>query len=212
MKFFSVITVFIIAVSISSPAPCAEGIKDKEIIGFRIGSIFNSNKFDNAFGKGSELELHFIEGLGSWYGVDISLSSHNFGDSKLPEKDFEYVGYDETLELQIYSINAAIFICYSLSGKLTATFESGAGLYAITLIRPLGFFQQRMTDYQPGISGGIGLLYRFSKSDISINLNAKYHYISSGGDNTLDHPLLFYTGEERTAFLQICAGITLTTG
>ncbi|MDZ7859525.1 MAG: hypothetical protein U5O15_02450 [Candidatus Krumholzibacteriota bacterium] len=212
MKFFSVITVFIIVVSISNSAPCAEGIKGREIIGFRIGSIFNSNKLDNAFGKGSELELHFIEGLGTWYGVDISLSSHNFGDSKLPEKDFEYVGYDETLELQIYSLTAAIFTCYRLSEKITATFDSGAGLYAITLIRPLGIFQQSITDYQPGIYGGIGLLYRISESTFSINLNAKYHYISTGSDNTRDHPLLFYTGEKSCGFFQICAGITLDTG
>ncbi|MCD6379740.1 hypothetical protein J7M07_04770, partial [bacterium] len=176
----------------------AEGIDGKEIIGFRIGSLLSSNKLNDAFGKGSELEFHFVEGLGTSYGLDISLSSHNFGESKLPDKDTEYVSTGEPLELQIYSLTAAIFACYRLTNRITATADSGIGLYSITLIRPIGILEQRLTDYQPGVYGSLGLLYRLTENGFYININAKYNYISSGGDNKIDHPLLFYTGEKRT--------------
>jgi hypothetical protein len=198
--------------SIFNVAHAAEGIDGKEIIGFRIGSIFGSNKLNDAFGKGSEMELHFVEGLGTSYGLNISLSSHNFGESKLPDKDSEYVSSGETLELQIYSLTAAIFVCYRLTNRITATADSGIGLYSITLIRPIGIFEQRLTDYQPGAYGSLGLLYRLTKNGFYMNINAKYNYISSGGKNNIDHPLLFYTGEERTEFLQLCVGVTLNTG
>ncbi len=212
MNVWKSITVLLISFSISNAAHAAEGIDGKRIIGFRVGTVFNSNKLDNAFGRGSELELHFVEGLGTWYGIDISLSSHSFGDSKLPEKDIQYSNQGEILELQIYSLSAAISTYYKLSDKISATAGSGVGLYAITLIRPIGIIEQRLTDYQPGVHGSLGLLYRLTQGGVFMNFNAKYHYISSGGKNNIHHPLRFYTGEKKIGFFQICAGITLFTG
>jgi len=206
------ITVLLILFLISNASYASEGINGKKLVGFRVGTVFNSNKLDNAFGRGSELELHFVEGLGTWYGVDISLSSHNFGDSKMPDKDIQYSNQGEILELQIYSLSAAIFTYYKLSDKISATAGSGVGLYAITLIRPIGIIEQRLTDYQPGVYGSLGLLYRLTQGGVFMNFEAKYHYISSGGKNNIYHPLLFYTGEEKTGFFQICAGITLFIG
>ena len=94
----------------------------------------------------------------------------------------------------------------------SATADSGIGLYAVTLIRPIDIYGQRLTDYRPGGYGSFGLLYRLTENGFHININTKYHYILSGNNNNIDHPLLFYTGEEKTGFFQICAGITLNTG
>jgi len=193
----------------SSSTAAFESIKGREIIGFRIGSVFSTGALDTAFGKGSEMEFHFIEGLADWFGIAVSLSSHNFGDSKLPERSSLYVEEGETIELQIYSISAGFFACRNISDDFKVSAEAGPGLYAITLIKP-GIFELSLNDYQPGLYTGAGLNYRLADSKICLNLSAKYHYIFSG--TGIDHPIYVFTDRNRTGFFQICAGITLATG
>ena len=64
---------------------------------------------NDIFGSGTEMELHFIEGLGTWFGVDIALSAHNLGDSKDRQKNIDYTGLNRPVELGIYSVTAAFY-------------------------------------------------------------------------------------------------------
>ncbi len=208
IKRISVYVTLLLLLS-SSRAAAFQSIKGKEIIGFRIGSVFNTGALDTAFGKGSEMEFYFIEGLRDWFGISVSLSSHNFGDSKLPDRSSFYVEEGETIELQIYSITAGFFACGNLPDGFKVSAEAGPGLYAVTLIKP-GIFELSLNDYQPGLYSGAGLSYRIGESRLCLNLSAKYHYIFSGSGE--EHPIYVFTDRDRTGFFQICAGITLATG
>jgi hypothetical protein len=184
-------------------------IGGRELFGIRVGGVLGSNALENAFGKGTEIELHFIEGLGSWFGIAVAVSSHNFGDSKDRSKNFELTGSDRDVEMQIYSATIAFFGIRSLGRKFSITGEAGFGLYTITAIIHAGILEGHLTDNQFGMYCGAGALYKLSQS-LSLNLQGKYHYILSGDD--ISHSLYFYTGEERTQIFQIVFGIMIFTG
>lgn len=203
------IYLFILLLITPSSADAYRNIQKKEILGFRAGSVFSSGMLDRAFGKGSVMEVHFIEGLTRNFGIDVSLSSHNFGESKLPQKNLRYVYPNETVEMQIYSLTAGMFTFMNIGGRLSLSAEGGPGLYAITLIRP-GIFELSLNDYQPGFYAGLGFIYRLTRENIHLDLNMKYHYIFSGAND--EHPLYYYTGDDRTGFFQVGFGVTLITG
>lgn len=187
----------------------SQGIKGEEILGLRIGAVASPGNLSTAFGRGTEIELHFIEGLGSWFGVTFALSSHNFGESKDEAKNLAYTG-DAFLnvDLQIYSATVGCITHTSISDRFSATAEVGGGLYTINTVIPAGFYEGNITDNQYGFYGGLGLLYHLSKS-LSLNLNGKYHYVFSGKGK--EHAIYFYTGKERTPYYQIAVGVMIRT-
>jgi hypothetical protein len=187
----------------------AQGIKGEEILGLRIGAVAAPGNLNTAFGRGTEIELHFIEGLGSWFGVTFALSSHNFGESKDEAKNLAYTG-DAFLkvDLQIYSATVGCITYASIGDRFSSTAEVGGGLYTINAVIPAGFYEGNITDNQYGFYGGLGLLYRLSKN-LSLNLNGKYHYVFSGKGT--EHAIYFYTGKERTSYFQIAVGVMILT-
>lgn len=180
----------------------SDSIKGKELLGFRLGTVFNSGELDRAFGRGSELEVHFLEGLGDNFGINIALSSHGFGEAKIMKNN-------SISELQIYSMTAAFLYRLNVTGSYYLSAEGGPGIYAITLIKP-GFIELYRNDYQPGFYGGIAALYRLGSNNIFIELSGKYHYIFSGDSDR--NIIFYYTGEKRTGFFQVCLGVILRTG
>ncbi|MBD3179114.1 MAG: hypothetical protein GF417_05695 [Candidatus Latescibacteria bacterium] len=180
----------------------AESIRGKELVGFRLGTVFNSGELDRAFGRGSSLEIHFLEGLGSSYGINISLSSHGFGEAKIQKNN-------SISELQIYSLTAGFLYRLNIAGSYFLSAEAGPGIYAVTLIKP-GFIELYSNDYQPGLYGGIAALYKLGSNNIYLELSGKYHYIFSG-DNQSDI-IYYYTGRNRADFFQICIGVILRSG
>ena len=188
----------------------AQGIKGEEILGLRVGAVLSPGNLDTAFGRGTEIEIHFIEGLGSWFGVTFSLSSHNFGKSKDQAKNLAYTG-DAFLnvDLEIYSATVGFITYHKIGKRFFTTGEVGGGLYTINTVIPAGFYEGNITDNQYGFYGGLGLCYRLSKS-LSLNINGKYHYVFSGKSNK--HAIYFYTGDERIGYYQIAVGIMVRTG
>jgi len=166
----------------------SQGIKSREILGFRIGEAFTAGELHDNFGNGSEIELHFIEGLGSWFGVNIAISSHSLGESGNREKNILFTGSDRDVDLSI---------------------EAGLGFYSINAIIPVGFYEGTITDNRFGLYGGVGLFIKITNS-FSLNTNLKYHYIFSGDDN--DNAVYFYTGDERTTIYQFTVGVAIYTG
>jgi hypothetical protein len=191
------------------PSCHAQGIKGEEILGVRIGAVVSPSTLNTAFGRGTEIELHFIEGLSSWFGVTFALSSHNFGESKDEAKNLAYTG-DAFLhvDLQIYSATVGCITHTPIGEHFSATAEVGGGLYTINTVIPAGFYEGNITDNQYGFYGGFGVLYRLSKS-LSLNLNGKYHYVFSGDGD--EHAIYFYTGKDRTPYFQIAVGIMILT-
>lgn len=203
-KISSILAAVLITAIAAGPLH-SQGIKGKEILGVRFGALLSTGRFNDIFGGGSEIELHFIEGIGSWYGVTISLSSHNFG--RLKDRS-EFLRYDK-IDLHIYSATVAFLVHKSLGGKFTSTLEGGFGLYTIVDTKTEFIYEGQYTDNQFGVYTGVGLLYKLTRS-LSLNLNGKYHYVFSGhGDS---HPIYYYTDEDRTQFFQIAVGITILTG
>ena len=187
----------------------AQGIKGRELLGVRVGGIITTGELNDKFGSGSEIEIHFIEGIGIWFGVNISLSSHNLGESKDRSKDLLCTLMNREVNLHIYSITVAFFALRSLDKRLSATAEAGFGLYTINAVIPAGIYEGNITDNQFGLYGGTGLLFRLTQS-LSLNAVAKYHYIFSGSDRW--HTVYCYTGKERVGVYQIALGITIFTG
>lgn len=199
----------LLLVALASPV-ASQGIKGRELFGVRIGGVFSTGAFKDAFGDGTEIELHFIEGITPRFGVSFSLSSHDFGDSKDRMKNIQFINLDRDVDLQVYSVTVGPLLMGGLGGRMRWTIECGAGLYAVSAVIPTGIYEGTVTDNQFGFFGGAGLLYRITERWLAVNLNAKYHYFLSG-DEYRD-TIWFYTGEERTAFYQIALGVMLFTG
>ena len=180
-----------------------QGIKGREILGLRVGSVLSSGTLHDRFGDGSEIEIHFIEGLRPWLGINIALSSHNFGESR--ERD----SYNRPYDLQIFSVTAAFIAFKQVGDRLSPTVEGGFGLYTTNVIVQAGLYEGTITDNQFGIYGGAGLFYRITKS-FFINANAKYHYIFTGDD--LQGTDYYYSSGDGTAIYQIAVGISIYTG
>ena len=194
---------------VAAPGALGQGIKGREILGLRVGGTLSSGSLHDKFGDGSEVEIHFIEGLNPWFGINIALSSHNLGESKDHEKNIEFTGLDRPVKLQIFSVTAAAFAVKRFGDRLSPTIEGGFGLYTINGVIQAGLYEGSITDNQIGFYGGVGLLYRVTKS-LFINANTKYHYIFSGDD--WRSTVYFYTGENRISLYQITVGIAIYTG
>ncbi len=184
----------------------AQHIKGREMLGIRVGGLAASGAFNEEFGGGSEIELHFIHGLADWLGVDVSLSSHNFGPSKDQEKNLAF--FDRTnVNLQMFSFTAGMIFLRTMHGRYTPTIEAGPGLYNVNAILPIGFYEAQKTDNHLGIYGGIGLLVRVAHT-VSLNANAKYHAVFVGTEP--EDTVHFYTGESTARFLQISIGVMIS--
>lgn len=184
----------------------AQNIKGHEMLGVRVGGLATSGAFNKEFGGGSEIELHFIHGIANWLGVDVSLSSHNFGASKNQEKNLEFFDRPD-VNLQMFSITAGMIFLKTVHGRYTPTIEAGPGIYSVNTILPAGFYEAQKTDNHLGVYGGIGLLFRVAHT-VSLNANAKYHAVFVGTEP--DDTVHFYTGESSTGFLQISVGIMIS--
>jgi hypothetical protein len=185
----------------------AQDIKGHEMLGVRVGGLLTSGAFNAEFGDGSEIEIHFIHGLANWFGVDVSLSSHNFGSSNNQEKNLAFVDRTE-VKLQMFSVTAAMIFLKTARGRYTPTIEAGPGLYSVNTILPTGFSEARKTDNHLGVYGGIGVLVKVAHT-LSLNANAKYHLVFVGTEP--DDTMHFYTGESTSRFLQISVGIMIAT-
>jgi len=193
----------------AAPAARGQGIKGREILGLRIGGVLSSGRLHDKFGDGSEIEIHFIEGLNPWFGINIALSSHNLGESRDRDMNIEYTGLDRPVKLQIFSVTAAALAVKRFGNRFSPTIEGGFGLYTLNGVIQAGLYEGSITDNQVGFYGGVGLLYRVTRS-MFINANAKYHYIFSGND--WRSTVYFYTGEERVYLYQITVGIAIYSG
>ncbi len=193
----------------ASPDALGQGLKGREILGLRVGGILSSGTLNDKFGDGSEIEVHFIEGLNPWFGIDIALSSHNLGDSKDRDMNIDYTGQDRPVKLQVFSVTAAALAVKRIGNRFSPTIEGGFGLYTINGVIQAGIYEGSITDNQFGFYGGAGLLYRVTKS-LFINANAKYHYIFSG--DSWRSTVYFYTGDDRVTLYQIAVGIAIYTG
>jgi hypothetical protein len=201
--FIYALLIVVLALALAPSPSHGQGIKGREILGLRFGAVLSSGALNDKFGDGSEIEIHFIEGLRSWLGISVALSSHNFGESR--ERDT----YNRPYDLQIFSVTAAVIAFAQVGRRLSPTIEGGCGLYTTNVVVQAGLYEGTITDNQFGIYGGGGLFYRITKS-LFINANAKYHYIFSGDD--LQGTEYSYTSGNRTAIYQIAVGISLYTG
>ena len=206
------LTATVIAAVLSSglSAEGSESIKSKEILGIRIGGIHSTSGLDEAFGSGSELEIYFYHGLTSSAAFGISLSGHDFGKSRLPEKDLEFLGIPQPVDFMIYSLTGCLMAKTDLSKKLRISGEFGGGLYTSTTSIPAGaMIEGRITYNHPGLYVGSELSWRLSKGGIHLSLGGKWHYAFTGTDYR--QPIYVYTGRDYTHFFQVTLGISFYT-
>ena len=185
----------------------AQGLRGHELLGLRLGGVITSGPFADNFGNGSEINLHFIHGLTNSLGIDFSLSSHNFGESKNQEKNREFFDRND-MNLQAFSVTVGMIALRPVHGPFTATLEAGPGLYSMNAILPIGFYDAQKTDNHLGLYGGIGALMKIADS-FFLTANGSYHTVFVGTDS--DDTVHFYTGESRVEFVQITLGIMIKT-
>ncbi len=181
----------------------------RETLGLRIGGVLGTGRLEDSFGNGSELEIHFVEGLGSWFGVGISLSTHYFGRSEDSEKDFEYTGLTSSVKLEIYSLTAAFETYFDLGRRMTFGTETGGGLYTSSAVIPSGIYEGRITRNDLGYFAGFRLNYRITSGGLNAELAGKYHHIFSGSDQS--HVIYAYTDQTTADFFQLTIGLNFFT-
>ncbi|MBU8922535.1 MAG: hypothetical protein KOO63_12020 [Bacteroidales bacterium] len=209
MKRIYFIPVFFLIISFAPVDAGAQGLKGREVLGLRLGGVVSPGSVEEYFGHGSELELHFMEGLGSWYGIDISLSMHNLGRSLSREKNIDFLGFDRTVKVEIYSLTVGLVGIRQVADRISIGMEGGMGLYPITAVIPEGIWEGRITRNQFGFYAGANVYYSLNKRGLSLDIGAKYHYVFSGNDPM--QILYAYTGEDRLQFIQMTVGIVFYT-
>lgn len=187
----------------------AQGLKGRELFGVRIGGAIASRPLHDEFGNGTEIELHFIKGITSWLGADVTLSSHSFGESTDSDKNIKFTGLNREVDLHLFSMTVGMIALKPIGERITPTIEAGPGLYSVNTIFPQGFYEPQKTDNRFGLYGGVGLLIKMTKG-ISLNVNGKYHHVFVGGSD--EDTVHFYTGEKSARFYQIAVGIAIYTG
>ena len=196
--------------SFGVPAGSEESIKGREILGLRIGGIHSTSGLDEAFGSGTELEIYFYHGLTTSSALGISLSGHDFGKSKLPEKDLEFLGIPESIDYMIYALTGCFMMKRDVSKKIRLSGELGGGLYTSTSSIPMGGVSEgRITHNHPGVYAGGEIWWRLTKGGIHLGLGGKWHYVFTGTDYR--QPVYVFTGEENAHFFQITIGISFKT-
>lgn len=210
MKKYLVLCMFVAALAFAANAPLgAQGLGRREVLGVRLGGGYSPRTLKDTFGNGSVIELHFIHGLAPWCGIDVSLTSNDYGASTDVIKNIEFTGSDREVDLEIYGVTAGFLALTSIHKNFLPTIEAGPGLYSINAVLPTGFFNAQKTEFRVGFYGGVGAIYTIS-GGFSINVNAKYHYIFSGG--TDDNTIFFFTGHNRTQMFQFTVGVLIATG
>jgi hypothetical protein len=210
MKLSKIVVAFTIvaAVVVWSLPLGAQSLKGREVLGVRVGGLVTMGPLNREFGDGSELEIHFIHGIADWLGVDVALSSHNFGASLDEAKNLKFFNLTD-VNLQIFAITVGMVGITKVHGRVLSTFEAGPGLYSVNAIIPEGFYDAQMTDNRLGLYCGTGVLVKVANS-FWVDLNAKYHAVFVGtGSNDTVH---FYTGESTARFFQISVGIMIAAG
>lgn len=208
-----VVSALVIAAAVLSVVPAqadGEGIKGREILGVRLGGVKSTSGLDEAFGSGSELEVYFYHGLSKSTAFGVALSMHDFGKSKMPEKDLEYLGIQQPIEYSVYSLTGCMMGKTDLSKKLRLSGELGGGLYASTAEIASGASTMRNTYNQLGAYAGAEIWWRVTKGGMHIGLGGKWHYMWAGDD--YKSVVWVYTGEDYVHFLEITIGISFYTG
>jgi hypothetical protein len=208
MKRAAAIIIPLLLASLASPAS-AQSMKSKELLGLRLGGVVSTDDLDRYFGKGSELEIHFIEGLGSWFGIGMSLSMHNFGRSLDPEANIRFLGEDRVIKLEIYSLTVQMVTRIPVSGRFSVGTETGAGLYTINAVVPSGYWEGTITKNRFGVNAGACVLYRLTPGGLALEAALKFHHIFGGEDDDL--VTYAFTGDKTTDYYQATVGVMLFT-
>lgn len=208
-----VVSALVVAAAVLSPAlsPAhGEGIKGREILGVRLGGVEGTSGLEDAFGSGTELEVYFYHGLSASSAFGVALSMHDFGPSKLPEKDLEYLGIQQEVEYSVYSLTGCLMGKTDLSKKLRLSGEFGGGLYASTAELATGAMTSgRITYNQFGLYVGTEIWWRVTKGGMHIGLGGKWHYMFTGTDYR--QPVYVYTGDDYAHFLEVTIGVSFYT-
>ncbi len=210
MKKRYAVAVLIAAVALSAASPlAAQGIGKREVFGIRLGGGWSPATLKDTFGSASVIELHFMHGLAPWCAIAVALTSSDYGASNNVTKNIDFTGADREVDLEMYGVTAGFLALTSIHKKFLPTVEAGPGLYSINAVLPTGFFNAQKTEFRMGLYGGLGAIYKIT-GGFSVNANAKYHYIFSGGRD--DNTVFFFTGHDRTQMFQFTIGVLIATG
>ena len=207
-RMISISAILLLAASLPGSSG-AQGLKGRELLGVRLGGAVSPGAVRDAFGDGSELELHFTEGLGAWFGIDVALSMHNFGRARTEITDPTSYYWNMKPEAEVYSLTVGFMAMRDISQRISLASDAGIGLYTINAVIPAGIYEGRVYRNQLGLYGGMNLYYALNSRGLSLDIGAKYHYVFSGDDPL--QVLHVYTGEDRLGFFQMTLGIVFFT-
>jgi hypothetical protein len=181
--------------------------KNRETIGVRLGYAETTNRLDDAFGAGFIAALHFTEKFNPSAGVDFSFGSFYMGRTSRRDITFDRFRTGDEMRMNIVFMTAAPTLELKMHRDYFFYGSAGLGIYAVTLVRELGYLWGSNTQYHLGVTGGAGF-YRVLTENWNLDLNLAVHQLWT--DNEFDDWVAVYSeGDQDPFFYQITIGITI---
>lgn len=206
----SALAVFVIIVILSATVEKASSQlpPPRERLGIRAGYVKTTGKFNEHFGDGSYMTLHFSERIINSLYLDFKIGAIYMGDLLKPEiaESLTLVeGIDS--EMRVLSFTAGPQYTYSSSDNITWYGSAGLGVYSVSILHDTGIQAFDYSDQHFGINGGIGVMWRFAAT-WNVECNLTTHKVWTSAD-TGDLYYLFTNEDTSPLMYQFGFGISM---
>lgn len=179
----------------------------RETVGVRLGYAETTSRLDDSFGAGFIAALHFVEKFNSLAGIDFNFGSFYMGRTSRKDITFDRFMTNDEMRMNIIYMTAAPTLELKMHRDYYWYGSAGLGLYAVTLVRELGYFWGSNTQYHLGVTGGFGF-YRVLTDNWNLDLGFAAHRFWT--DNAFDDWVAVYSeGDQDPFFFQITVGVSL---
>lgn len=179
----------------------------RETVGVRFGYAETTSRLDDSFGAGFIAVLHFVEKFNSNTGIDFSFGSFYMGRTFRKDITFDRFLTTDDIRMNIIFMTAAPLFELKMRQDYYFYGSGGLGLYAVSLVREMGYLWGSNTQYHLGVTGGLGF-YHVLTDNWNLDLNLAVHQFWT--DNDFDDWVAVYSeGDQDPFFYQITVGVSL---
>ena len=180
---------------------------DRETVGVRLGYAATTSGLDDSFGAGMIAAVHFIEKINSSAGVDFNFGSIYLGRTSRSDITFDRFMTNDEMRMNVIFMTVAPTFELRMHRDYYFFTSAGAGVYAVSLVRELGYLWGTNTQYHLGITGGVGI-YRILTDNWNLDLNIVVHKFWT--EDAFDDWVAVYSeGDQDPLFYQITVGVSV---
>jgi hypothetical protein len=135
----------------------------RERLGIRAGYVEATGKFNEHFGDGSYMTLHFSEKVVWTLYVDFRIGATYMGDLLKPEiaENLTNIeGIDSEMRILFFTVGPQY--THGMGEKTTWYGSFGLGVYSVSILHDTGIQAFDYSDQHFGINGGLGVMWRFA--------------------------------------------------